>query len=158
MKREKELQEFRYWYKRGWAFIDISQIHLPNVPLSVLRKWRRQYFHTRNNYTNQKKHFKAVYPLRNKSLTEFAKDYGVTRQTLTKWKNEIFPEITTKEHLFIKLIEKNDLTVNELSKLLGMTRTSVLRFIQDYKGGKMQGIAPPVLHSPDQEPGKSDII
>lgn len=157
MKRENELKEFRDLYKRGRSFIDISQIYLPDVPLSVLRKWKRQYFHTRNSYTNQKRHFKSNYPMKNKSLSEFARDYGVTRQTLTKWKNELFPELTTKEHLFIKLIEKKDFTVSELSKLLGMTRTSVLRFIQDYKGGKMQGIAPPLLTVTDQEPGKGEF-
>ena len=141
MKREIELQQFRELYKRGWAFIDIARICLPNVPLYVLRKWKHQYFHTRNNYTNQKKHFKNSYPLVNKSLSQFASEYAVTRQTLTKWKNELFPEITTKEHLFIKLIEKQDLTVNELSKLLGMTKISVMRFMQDYKAYKMQGVA-----------------
>jgi transposase-like protein len=140
MQTKTDLEVFKDYMKRGWNIKDISQIHLTHVSPATLTRWKKQYFYNRSPWTNQKRHFKKHYPLTGKPISVLAHEYGVTRQTLTKWKNELFPELKTKELLFIKLIEKQTLTNNEISVLLSMTETSVKRLMRNYKAYKMQGI------------------
>jgi hypothetical protein len=73
---------------------------------------------------------------------DFQKRFGVSRATALRWRKRYFPEITTKEALFNKLMNKNALTSNELALLLNISIFSVNRLKRHYEGCKMQQNAP----------------
>lgn len=69
----------------------------------------------------------------------FTQETGVSRATAIKWRKMYFPEITTKEALFRKLIKHNNLSINEIALLLDIRVNSVHRFARKYKAYHLQG-------------------
>ena len=106
-----------------------------NVSESTVRLWIYQ--DTHKSMEVYKQWFKQMYIQPGFTYAEFQYHTGVSRATAMKWRDKYFPEMPTKvsmkESLFIKLIEKKELSVNEYALLLNTTRTSVLRFIKKYE-------------------------
>ena len=126
--REEAVGYFCELYSKGYALEDIPQF--VGLSYDEVKRLRAKYFHFSKPFHNQEKHFKNHYLTEKKSLCQIAKDYGVSRYMVTKWRSIYFPQITTKNDLFIKLIEKRDLSINEYAMLLNTTKTNIRRFIK----------------------------
>ncbi len=130
--------------KLNKAKVPIKEIAIKlNVCENTVRLWTCQDRHSSKDVFKQ--WFKKMYIQPGFTYAEFEYHTGVTRATAMKWRDRYFPEMpvkmNTRQSLFIKLIEKKELSVNEYALLLNTTKTSVLRFIKDYESYKLQGIA-----------------
>ena len=115
----------------------------------TIRIWLYQYTHSHNQ--QYKAMFKNVFIYPSFTYRKFTEETGVSRATAIKWRKELFPEMTGTRQLFKKLIDKQDLSTNELSLLLNITPTVVRRYKHEYK---MQGYEMPNDKGGNREPEK----
>jgi transposase len=127
MKRYNEKREtFKKMYMEGKTIKGIAR-ELKVTAITV-RSWRNLYYPpVKPKYKQRKEKFKRLFLINNKDSEFIAKTLNVCRTTVYIWKEKYFSEIPGKEELFLKIINKKNLSVNEIAYLLGMCRSSVLR-------------------------------
>lgn len=131
MKKNNEKQEaFKRMYKEGRSIKGIAREL--KVTASTIRAWRNLHFPEPSKKRKLlRKRFKQLFLTKNKDKEEISRILGVSRFTVYNWINRDFPEIPNRRKLFLKIVNREKLTVNEIAFLLGIMRSSVLRFYKE---------------------------
>lgn len=125
--------QFLKEYGAGLSVNEVSK--KIGIPSSTIRNWAIWYFNA--NGQRKKTDFKKEFIRNQGNISAAANRSGITRQTAARYKKRYYPEVSTGKELFLKLINKDQLSMNELVMLLNTTRATIQRYC------KSEGISVP---------------